>query len=220
MTATDNTAQTTDEALKLGDRPLVVCDVDEVVLQFIAPFSAFLEAHDLQLNLRSFSLNGNVRSLISGEYVPDAVVEASLTAFYDEQEEWQVPFDEALAILTQLRAIADVLLLTAMPPQHQSKRERLLRRFGFDFPLIASEAPKGEVLATLLASDPPATIFVDDMNYNCRSVAQKLPEALSINLLIDDHYRKIAPPTEPPSVRAAGWHEADRLIRRHIAEKI
>ncbi|MGV0875832.1 hypothetical protein V6767_01650 [Martelella sp. FLE1502] len=204
--------------LKIGDRPLVVVDVDEVVLQFLDPFKAFLKANDHELLLETFSLNGNVTSLATGEKIPDADVGAFLSAFYDAQEEWQEPFDAARETLDGLGDIADVLLLTAMPPRHRAARRRLLSRYGFGFPLIASEEPKGEVLSALCSKDPPALIFVDDMLYNCRSVAKSLPDALTINLLINDDYRAMAPKTEAPSVVATGWDHADRLIRRHIAE--
>lgn len=204
--------------LEIGARPLVVVDVDEVVLQFLNPFKAFLKANGHELVLETFSLNGNVTCLATGEKIPDADVGSFLSAFYDAQEEWQEPFDTARETLTGLSEIADVLLLTAMPPRHRDARRRLLSRFGFGFPMIASEQPKGEVLSALCRTQPPRLIFVDDMLYNCRSVAKSLPDALTINLLINDDYREIAPRTEAPSVVATGWDHADRLIRRHIAE--
>ena len=204
--------------LEIGARPLVVVDVDEVVLQFLNPFKAFLKANGHELVLETFSLNGNVTCLATGEKIPDSDVGAFLAAFYDAQEEWQAPFETARETLDGLNEIADVLLLTAMPPRHREARRRLLARFGFAFPLIASEAPKGEVLSALCSKDPPLLIFVDDMLYNCRSVAEHLPDALTINLLINDDYRAIAPQTQAPSVVATGWDHAETLIRRHIAE--
>ncbi|MBB4121556.1 hypothetical protein [Martelella radicis] len=204
--------------LAIGARPLLVVDVDEVVLQFVAPFKAFLLANGHELNLETFSLNGNVKSLEDGRRVENAEVKALISAFYDSQEDWQEPFSAARPTLEGLTEIADVLLLTAMPPRHREKRRRLLARHGFDFPLIASEAPKGEVLRDLCETAPPDLIFVDDMLYNCRSVSQCLPEALTINLLINDDYRALAPKTTPPSLVATGWDHADTIIRRHIAE--
>ena len=204
--------------LDIGSRPLVAVDVDEVVLQFLSPFKSFLKANGHELVLETFSLNGNVTCLETGEKVSDSQVGALLAAFYDAQEDWQIPFEAARETLEGISEIADVLLLTAMPPQHRPARRRLLARHGFRFPLIASEEPKGEVLRKLCNNNPPLLIFVDDMLYNCRSVADCLPEALTINLLINDDYRAMAPKTESPSVVATGWEHADRLIRRHIGE--
>ena len=49
-----------EEALRLADRPLIVCDVDDVVLQFVTPFKAFLEHQGHRLVPRSFRLHGNI----------------------------------------------------------------------------------------------------------------------------------------------------------------
>nr|WP_272210614.1 hypothetical protein [Marinicella sp. W31]MDC2876515.1 hypothetical protein [Marinicella sp. W31] len=101
--------------LIIGERPLLVVDVDEVVLQFVAPFKAFLKANGHELKLDTFSLNGNVISLDDGRRVDVSEVGALLSAFYDNQENWQAPFDTARDTLEGLTDIADVLLLTAMP---------------------------------------------------------------------------------------------------------
>ena len=206
------------ETIDVGEKPLVVCDVDEVILHFIAPFKAFLKANGHELRLASFSLNGNIFSLADGARVANETVGNLLSAFYDAQEQWQRPFAGAHETLHGLLPVADVLLLTAMPPRHRESRRRLLSRYGFDFPLIASESPKGEVLQKLCRVNPPTVIFIDDMLYNCRSVAEHMPDALAINMLIDDDYRALAPRTEPPAVVATGWKHAETLIRRHIDE--
>ena len=44
----------------LSNRPLVVCDIDEVVLEFLTPFRNFLRASGLDLLPRSFRLHGNI----------------------------------------------------------------------------------------------------------------------------------------------------------------
>ncbi|WP_176083450.1 hypothetical protein [Martelella sp. HB161492] len=202
---------------EIGARPLIVCDVDEVVLRFVLPFKAYLLAHDHELRLESFSLNGNVTCLSTGEKVADVTVDRLLTGFYDHQEDWQVPFDDARDTLDRLKTFADVVLLTAMPPCHAERRRQLLERFGFSLPMIATEKSKGQVVSRLAETGVPDIIFIDDMLYNCRSVSAAVPEALAINLLIDGDYRAIAPKTEEPAVLAAGWPDAERLVRHRLS---
>ncbi|NKF32532.1 hypothetical protein HER21_39585, partial [Pseudomonas sp. BGM005] len=52
--------------IRLGERPLVVCDVDDVVLQFIDPFQLFLQSLGHELLPRSFRLHGNIVSTADG----------------------------------------------------------------------------------------------------------------------------------------------------------
>ncbi|TPW29475.1 hypothetical protein FJU08_14175 [Martelella alba] len=203
---------------KIGARPLIVCDVDEVVLRFVLPFKAYLLANDHELRLESFSLNGNVTCLSTGVKVPDGTVDRLLSGFYDHQEDWQVPFDDARDTLDRLKAFADVVLLTAMPPCHAEMRRRLLERFGFALPMIATERSKGEVVRRLAEAGVPDIVFIDDMLYNCRSVSGAVPQALAINLLIDSDYRAIAPKTAEPAVLATGWPDAERLVRDRLSD--
>ena len=50
------------DELILTERPLIVCDIDEVVLEFVTPFQAFLMDNGHELRATSFRLNGNVFS--------------------------------------------------------------------------------------------------------------------------------------------------------------
>ncbi len=77
------------EELAHDDRPLLVLDVDDVVLEFIRPFPNFLEKRGLQLTLKSFHLTGNVAETATGRLVEQAEVTALLDEFFDAQAEWQ-----------------------------------------------------------------------------------------------------------------------------------
>ena len=46
--------------LAFDDRPLLVLDVDDVVLEFIRPFPRYLATLGLELRLETFRLQGNV----------------------------------------------------------------------------------------------------------------------------------------------------------------
>jgi hypothetical protein len=48
------------EELSHDDRPLLVLDVDDVLLEFVRPFPRFLEERGFHLALDSFRLFGNV----------------------------------------------------------------------------------------------------------------------------------------------------------------
>ena len=50
----------TDDHIHLRERPLIVSDVDDVVLEFINPFKIFLESCGHVLLPRSFRLTGNI----------------------------------------------------------------------------------------------------------------------------------------------------------------
>lgn len=80
------------DAVRLTERPLVVCDVDDVVLEFVTPFRAFLESRGHRLLPRSFRLHGNIVCAKDETALKDAAVSELIDAFFAAQEAWQTPF--------------------------------------------------------------------------------------------------------------------------------
>ena len=53
--------------LRANARPLLVLDVDEVMLEFVRPFTGFLNSQNLDLKTTSFRLHGNVVEVAIGD---------------------------------------------------------------------------------------------------------------------------------------------------------
>ncbi|OLP55461.1 hypothetical protein BJF92_23260 [Rhizobium rhizosphaerae] len=204
------------DPIALGDRPLVVLDVDDVVLQFLAPFEAFLTSLGHRLVPRSFRLHGNILSSATEEALPDETVSQLILDFFEAQERWQTPFAEAVEALEALSRRADIVFLTAMPPVYALKRRRLLDRLGLCFPLIATESPKGPVVASLHGGRPLPVAFVDDMVYNLSSVASHVPDCLLLHMRPESPMHRHAPETPDPALRARDWREAQRILEAHV----
>ncbi len=209
--------ETTDiRHVPLRDRPLVVCDIDEVVLEFLTPFTCFLRARDYDLLPRSFRLHGNVVSRRDGTVPDDATVSALIEDFFVTQDQWQTPAARVVETLASLGRDADIVFLTAMPPRHREVRRAVLDRFGLHFPMIATEQPKGPVLARLHGDRPQPVVFLDDIERNLLSVGEALPGCLLINLMANADFRPFLPAPSPGIVGAEDWAAAERLIRAHI----
>jgi len=203
--------------LVLGERPLIVCDIDEVVLEFVTPFQAFLIDQGHELRPTSFRLNGNVFSLAHGTETPKEEVARLLEAFFAGQDDWQTPVLEAAHSLERLSDQADIVFLTAMPPRHREVRRRLLARHGFDFPMIATEAAKGPAVLALHGSRPQPVVFIDDIFVNLQSVRTHVPQTLLLNLIANDAFRALAPHPGEGVAIATDWPHAEELIRAHFA---
>ncbi|MET0358797.1 MAG: hypothetical protein ABW055_05115 [Pararhizobium sp.] len=202
--------------VRLGDRPLVVCDVDDVVLNFAAPFADYLRKGGHELLPRSFRLTGNIVSIETQVALEEASVRGLIGTFFEAQEDWQTPFDLAVETLKALGEDADVVFLTAMPPRYQEPRRRLLDRLGFDFPLVAALEPKGPIMNRMHAGRPLPSVFIDDMAHNLHSVRDSVENCLVIHMMPDSPLHLLAPKPDDGIVRAMDWPHADRLIRTHI----
>lgn len=203
--------------VRLSDRPLVVCDVDEVVLEYLTPLEAFLRSRGHELLPRSFRLTGNIVDSVTGEALLDAAVKALQEDFFATQDQWQTPAAQAVETLTGLGKDADVVFLTAMPPRHAEARRRLLERFGLHFPMVATEAAKGPVVRALHGTRSLPLAFIDDIHTNHQSVRESAPDALLVRLMANRVFLAMAPDPGEYVQTASDWRDADRLIRAHFA---
>lgn len=206
-----------DDEIELSDRPLLICDVDEVVLEFVSPFMGFLNSRGHELRPVSFRLTGNIFSLDDDAALDQAAVSALLEDFYAEQDQWQRAAESAAETLDALSRDADVVFLTAMPPRHRAIRRRVLDAAGMPFPMIASEKAKGPAARALHGDRDLPVAFVDDIFRNLHSVRDHLPEALLVNLMAHAGFRALAPDPGEGIVTAESWPDAGEIISRHFA---
>jgi hypothetical protein len=202
--------------VRLTDRPLLVCDVDDVVLHFAAPFEAFLRLTGHELLPRSFRLTGNIVSIDTQDALEHDQVRRLIENFFEAQEDHQVPMEQVVETLKALSGEADIVFLTAMPPRFQAQRRRLLDRLELAFPLVASEAPKGPIMKTLHGDRGLPCVFVDDMVHNLQSVREHVPECLLLHMMPDSPLHLLAPKAAHDVPRAVDWAHAAELIRAHF----
>jgi hypothetical protein len=202
----------------LTDRPLVVCDVDDVVLNFAAPFADYLRQGGHEILPRSFRLTGNIVSIDTQAAIEEEAVRRLIDVFFETQEDWQTPFELAADTLRSLGDDADVLFLTAMSPRFQQQRRRLLDRLDLDFPLVATEEPKGPVMRRIHAGRALPSVFIDDMAHNLHSVRDHVENCLVLHMMPDSPLHLLAPKPDEGIARAMSWAEAGDLIRAHIKQ--
>lgn len=198
--------------LSLDTRPLLVLDVDDVLLEFVRPFTHFLDKQGLSLGRESFRLNGNIKHVESGEIVDTPRVAALITAFFDAQAEWQTLTDDAANTLSQLAGDVEIVLLTAMPHRHREHRRIHLDAIGLPYPLVTTEAPKGPAIASLRGTSGRAVAFVDDMPHNLVSARTSLPDVHLFNMMAMPEIRRLLPPVANDVVIVDTWREAGPMI--------
>ena len=196
------------EELAADDRPLLVLDVDDVVLEFIRPFPHFLKSRGFGLTLASFRLTGNIAETESGRLIEQAEVTALLGEFFDAQADWQSITDGAADVLAGLGDRAEIILLTAMPHRHRSTRRAHLDALGLNYPLLTTEMAKGPALAKLRGAKGRRIAFVDDQPHNLLSARGSVADAHLFHLMADNSLRTFLPPVPDDIVVVQDWREA------------
>lgn len=192
---------------------LVVLDIDEVVLHFIAPFCDLLAERGARLHFESFKLTGNVRSLSTGAALTGHALDGITAQLYAEQTLRQTPVEGVTQAVERLSEIADVVFLTAMTPSFYDQRRALLDKAELRAPMIATDRPKGAFLAEMRERWQGPIAFVDDLPPNLVGARRSVPDIHLVHLMADPRFRQHLPPLPPGTCAAADWREAEAILR-------
>lgn len=194
--------------LSRDSRPLLVLDVDEVLLEFMSPFRRFLAAEGLLFLAKSFRLTGNIVEQQTNRALDQEAVSTLLGNFFDAQRDWQTAASGAAEAVARLSQGAEVVMLTAMPHRHRQIRREHLDVLGFPYPLLTTETAKGPALRQLRGGSGRSVAFVDDIPYNLVSARESVTDAHLFNLMADRLMRPLLPPLPEGIVVADNWSEA------------
>jgi len=197
-------------------RPLIVLDVDDVVLEFIRPFPRFLDQRGFSLALNDFRLAGNITHRDTGIVAEREAVHELVEEFFNFQADWQTVTEGAAEALGELGARAEIVMLTAMPHRFREARRNHLDALGLTYPLLTVEMEKGPAIARLRGENARPVAFVDDQPRNLVSAHQYVPDAHLLHLMADNSLRKLLPPPEPYFDVVLDWHEARPLIAERL----
>lgn len=196
------------EELAADERPLLVLDVDDVLLDFIKPFPTYLQRHGCRLDFRSFRLTGNIIEIETGVAVEQPRVRQLLDGFFDAQTEWQTLVEGAADSLALIARGAEIVLLTAMPHRHRDTRRRHLDGLGLTYPLLTTEMSKGPAVRRLRGETGRPVAFVDDMLHNLASAREHVADAHLFHLVADISLREMQPPAGDDIHVVEDWRDA------------
>lgn len=194
--------------LSFTGRPLVICDVDEVIVHFTRDFEDYLGLHGLWLDTSSFALNGNIRYRETNAPAPDPVVAEMIGSFFDTRTRHMQEIDGAVSSLLAFGEKADVVLLTNLPHTAGDHRRENLKSHGLPFPVVTNSGPKGPAIRNLVDRCGHPAVFIDDNPFYLESAHEFAPEVNLVHFLHDDRFARHIEPLPFVSLRTASWDEA------------
>ncbi len=204
------------EELSQDPRPLLVLDVDDVVLDFVKPFPKYLDSNGYTLNLGTFRLHGNVIETASGRVAEREEVAALIDRFFHAQAEWQTVTKGAGEAIATLSARAEIVMLTAMPHRYRAIRRVHMDALGLGQPLLTTEMAKGPAIARLRGNSGRPVAFVDDQPANLISAREHVPDVHLFHLMAETKLRDLLPPPPDGATVVDDWDEALPLIEQAL----
>jgi hypothetical protein len=208
------------QALPVSARPLIVCDVDEVVLHMMSHLETYLTARDLLFLNFEYRLTGNIAAGSDRTVLPREEVRRHLQAFFDEVSHRQDMVPGAGSALNALARDWDIVLLTNLPGSHNKPvRERRLAEMGIAFPVLTNSGPKGGAVAALAAGRSGPVVFIDDSPSNHASVHASLPSAVQVQFIADPRFRAAVTPAAHIDLLTGDWQETQGFIGDILEER-
>ncbi len=197
-------------------KPLIICDVDEVVVHFIAGLERYLQRNDLWLDPASFALNGNIKHNRSGAPVTTDELRGHFTAFFDQEIHRLDPIDGAATSLSAMAGRASIVMLTNLPDRYRTARMENLARHGMPYPVITNQGPKGPAVRAITSGHDAPIVFIDDIPNYLRSVHDHCPQVHLVHFMQDKRFGRHSPKLDYVSLRADNWTAAHSHISRLV----
>jgi len=208
------------ETLELDpDRPLVISDADEVLLQFMRQFEIYLDRNDMWIDLSSFRLQGNIKYKGSDEAV-DMTNRNIIDDFFAAETLNFSPVEGAAEALNALSKEAQIIILTNLPLAQKSERQINLSKHGMDYPVIVGSGLKGPAVKNLGEKINAPLFFLDDIPHNINSVAEYVPTSGRIHMIADPRLSKLIGAAEGASARIDQWQEAQAWILDKLVSQV
>lgn len=197
-------------------RPLIICDVDEVVVHFIAGLEAFLLTQNLWLDTASFALNGNIKEKSNNQPVCKEQVADLLARFFRDCSRSLAMIEGTAETLHELSDDASIIFLTNFPHENYHERRTNLDSHGLAFPLITNQGPKGPAIAHICREISAPVFFIDDIPHYLRSAAEHFAPINLIHFTQDQRFARHLPPLEIDHFRCETWLD----IKLHIMNQL
>ncbi|MEE4154476.1 MAG: HAD family hydrolase [Erythrobacter sp.] len=175
------------------NRPLIICDCDEVLLHMVAHFKQWLEEEEgIDFQLEGASFSEALRWQKSGELLEQTDIWRMLGLFFDTQMHRQTPIAGAVDAIATLSDHAEVVILTNLVDERRERRAQQLAQFGINAQVYTNQGPKGPALARIIERhDPSHAIFIDDLSQHHASVKEVSPKTIRLHMcgepMIADH---------------------------------
>ena len=192
-------------------RPLIICDADEVIFNFMDEFINFLGKEELIFSWESYALSGNIIDK-KGKQISDKVIKYLIKKFFSECTCNMKLIKGVKKSLIQLSNYFNILILSNIPFQHYGKRKLALKENKLDFPFIANIGEKGNTCFAILKMFKQKTWFIDDSPFQIYSVKKINPTISTILFVANKKLAKLIDKEKCWDYYSNSWKENKNIL--------
>ena len=186
-------------------KPLVISDVDEVIVHFIREFEDFIGKSGLSIKPGNPAEPYHIFEVKTGKAMASAVSFDLVNEFFIQHTRGMKAIKGAVEGLSALSNHATVVMLTNLPHFAGDDRRANLSMLGLDFPVITNSGPKGPALREIASRTKAPVVFIDDSQHFIQSAFDHAPNVHLIHFLHDERFSKFVPELDFVSLRSDNW---------------
>ena len=158
-----------DISLLNNNKPLLVCDADEVIFDFMTSFESYLNRQNLFFSWSSYALEGNILDKNKKEIHKDFIKEI-INDFFKSNTATMNLMNGAKKSIKKLSSTFNIIVLSNIPYDFYDARLKALKKNNLNFPFYANKGPKGIAMKKIALEFKNNIWFIDDSPFQIKSV--------------------------------------------------
>ena len=201
----------------IPDKPLLITDADEVLLNFVSCFQEYLKKNNLWYDLSSYSLFGNIKDH-SNNAIENTQVSFHLENFFKTNARVITFAKDSIKYIKLLieKLNFQIIVLTNIPYKYLEDRRICFKNNGLDLPMIAGSGPKGKIIKELISNHKDKNFFIDDLAPHIISSKDHADQVKTIHYISNKELSKLAITPDQADIRANSWKEIYTYIENEI----
>ena len=206
-----------EKSLKIDNNlPLLICDADEVIFEFMENFDNYLQLNDMYFSYESFKLNGNIFKKKNNIAINNIYIPSIISKFFEEYALKMPLIKGAKSALKKLSKVMNIIILSNIPKTYAANRIQCLNNNDMHYQLISNDGPKNIKCLELEKLTNKKVFFVDDLPNQISSVSSNCKNITTIHFLQNKKLLKIVPEVKDCDYKANNWEEILKIIYNNI----
>ena len=198
------------------DLPLLICDADEVIFNFMDSFDEFLNVNNMYFSYETFKLNGNILQKKNNIPISSNEVPKIIANFF-EHYTMKMPFiKNAKEVLKELSYRINIIILSNIPKASSLNRINYLKQNDMHYTFICNEGPKNIKCMELEKLTNKNIFFIDDLPSQIASVSNSCKNIITIHFLQNKKLIKIIPEVKDCNYKVNNWNDVKKIILNNI----
>lgn len=196
--------------------PLILCDADEVLLQFALPFEGWLQERGYALDFKSFALFGNIRRHDDQSLVEGNQIHALVDQFLQHVVDHSKAVDGAIGCRSPSAKAGADGDCQQYPPYFAPAPGTGFGKNRHGFAGALQSWPQRPMVAHILRTHQAPAIFLDDLPQQHASVAEHADHVHRIHFVADQRLAGLVGPAPDSHHRIDRWPLCVDHIETHL----